>query len=316
MLRPDLERPHARFGRCGGGPLFRSCPGTPAWMVAAAATCQFRWTNDMDECFDDGLPVSGLLPPEPPSYETVARQVARVPAAELTVESLYHDFARPGLPVVIDGALGLNTTWWAKKQAALHRCCAEEYAAGHSAHGGVSPSDCNPYTDWCSSGVLVCKSCRRLAGIPAGNAPSIFARLFGELPRPLPPLDSFTAPSRGRGAFVWYSSPGDTFGSNVRGHSASTENAGERVPEEDPAPASGCACSVAASGALASQPLPSKYTLRRSTSIKHAAPLSRRSTLARSDGLCGRHGTCLPPTAAPPFPRTRASRRPCGRATC
>ena len=77
-------------------------------MAAAAATCQLRWTNETDECFGDGPPVSGLLPPEPPSYESAARQVARVPAAELTVEALYHEFARPGLPVVIDGALGLN----------------------------------------------------------------------------------------------------------------------------------------------------------------------------------------------------------------
>ena len=100
----------------------------------------------------------GLMMPEPPTYESQAWPVPRISAAALSSREFFWRFARTGLPVVVTDGWEADRAWWEAKADGLVKCAAAEYQQLSDKYGGVSPPDCDIYTNWCKDTVQVVRS--------------------------------------------------------------------------------------------------------------------------------------------------------------
>jgi hypothetical protein len=212
------------------------CAGMPQWMRRAITT----FSGDGVEVRGSGSSADGAaplplracplngppLPEQPPANAGPA--AARPVASErgLTAADFYRRYARPGVPVLLRGAL-LDPDA-AGRAKALRECCAREYAhkAGvarakvAAAGTAAAASKCDIYDPhtWCArnESVQLCGrhpefACAVEAGAlyDARRLPAPLRRLL-ELPAPLPSLERIT--ERFRDAYIFWSRPADTFG--------------------------------------------------------------------------------------------------------
>lgn len=152
------------------------------------------------------------MPAEPPTFEVEAKPIPR--ARGLNASAFYWNFARPGVPVILEGALESDVPLATRAQALIH-CCKEDYERGKANFEGQKRDRCDMYTDWCESGPQLCgqhppHKCKFAAGeeLTAALPPALEA-LFS-FPSPLPSAQQITA--RFSSPYVFWSKPGDTFG--------------------------------------------------------------------------------------------------------
>ena len=154
----------------------------------------------------------------PPSFEGQVRLVRR--ARRLNASEFYARHARPGVPVVLEGALEAPDA--SARTEAIRSCCLREYEHKARAHrtaaaAGAATKPCDLYDPdtWCEKGVQLCgrhpeHDCAAeaalddLARLPAGLRGAL------EMPPPLPPLHEITA--RFGEPYIFWSQPSHTFG--------------------------------------------------------------------------------------------------------
>lgn len=199
---------------CEPVPAECAVSAAPEWMQSVAREMQsYREVRrSARECERDAsLPmVDGLHPLQPPMFDdrgngsgqngdgadadAAALPVARYRSSELSIRTLHERFLKLGLPVLIEGLLAENATWWHSRRDKLHDCCKR-----HADEGRGSDDD----------DIQMCADqCRRYAGLRA--RPPALRRLFDKLPRPLPHIEQIF--SRSRFPVLWWSAPGAHFG--------------------------------------------------------------------------------------------------------
>ena len=213
------------------------CEGMPQWMRHAITSfsgdgVEVRGSADgavRRACPRNGPP----LPEQPPANDTgeaaaAAAAAARPVASErdLGAADFYRRYARPGVPVLLRGAL-LDPAEAAPGRAeAIRECCAREYAhkagvarAEVAKAGAAASKKCDIYDPhtWCERSVQLCGrhpefACATEAGAlhDARRLPAPLRRLFEGLPAPLPSLERIT--KRFHEAYIFWSRPADTFG--------------------------------------------------------------------------------------------------------
>lgn len=177
----------------------------PEWMRQVGIEMQSfksRARHDARACkrIDDMSMVDGLHPPQPPSFRVdddsgssgagSTLPIARFRSGTLGIRALHQQFLRLGLPVLLEGVLAENVTWWHTRREKLEHCCKQ-------------------HADDTRLGVQMCAdACRKYAGLRA--RPPALRRLFENLPRPLPRVEQVF--SRSLFPVLWWSAPGDDFG--------------------------------------------------------------------------------------------------------
>lgn len=199
------------------------CRGMPQWMrqaiLAFSGDASRVSGGGADGSAERDCPSRGPpLQEGPPSFEGQVRLVRR--ARGLNASEFYARHARPGVPVILEGALEAPDA--SARTEAIRSCCLREYDHKARAHrtaaaAGAATKPCDLYDPdtWCEKGVQLCgrhpeHDCAAeaalddLARLPAGLRGAL------EMPPPLPPLHEITA--RFGEPYIFWSQPSHTFG--------------------------------------------------------------------------------------------------------
>lgn len=197
---------------------------TATWHDSQVSGSLFSETSDaLKRQAEQPCRSSLPLEPRPPSFKSRAKPLRRV--ARLNASAFYAQFARPGLPVILEGALSRDEPL-EERAAPLEACCAAEYARKAARYGNVSRPGCDIYNDWCKNGPQLCgreapHECQRIAardfgGSSGAELPPALLAVF-DTPPPLPSLRDITSQlamqdGRYSSTYIFWSRPGDTFG--------------------------------------------------------------------------------------------------------